>query len=446
MVSRIGFGCYRVHQYEPDHREALKEALLNGCNLIDTSTNYTDGSSERLVGEITTELFEQNKLRREEIVIVTKVGYVQGENLRDAKARQGKPNAYPEMVEFQPDCWHNISPAFIEDQITKSLERLRTSQIDVLLLHNPEYYLKAGGSRDVYYGRIEKAFKHLEAERTKGRIKYYGISSNTFPEAESRSDFTSLARVMEIAANVAKPHHLAVVELPFNLFESGAALIRNNKQESILELATRLKIGVLTNRPFNAFHSGRLVRLTSFPRHDEVEVKGGLHTTLGRAVELEKQAPGFPKVPPGLQWAHALRERVGDLDDVLAWKEALYAQIYPSIRQALARVPQDKQTWAQDYQLAMQDLLKLVTWDLENLADQKSNLINDQANTHLPELKATPTLSQKMLRLYTSLPGISSVLVGMRTPTYVQDALAPSEPLPTQVVIDTLGKFQRHRS
>ncbi|MEK7357217.1 MAG: aldo/keto reductase, partial [Bdellovibrionota bacterium] len=77
-VSRVGFGCYRVHEFEPDHREALKSALLSGVNLIDTSTNYTDGSAERLVGDITRELFDAEQLEREEIVIVTKVGYVQG--------------------------------------------------------------------------------------------------------------------------------------------------------------------------------------------------------------------------------------------------------------------------------------------------------------------------------------------------------------------------------
>ena len=51
-VSRIGFGCYRVDDQAPGHREALERALADGCTLIDTSTNYTDGGSERLVGAV----------------------------------------------------------------------------------------------------------------------------------------------------------------------------------------------------------------------------------------------------------------------------------------------------------------------------------------------------------------------------------------------------------
>ncbi len=450
LVSRVGFGGYRVHEFEPDHRDALKQALLSGCNLIDTSSNYTDGSSERLVGHVTHELFESGELKREEVVIVTKVGYVQGENMKEAKARVQRGAAYPEMVEFQPDCWHNISPEFIEAQITKSLERLRMNSIDVLLLHNPEYFLKSAGSRDIYYSRIEKAFRHLESERSKGRIKFYGVSSNTIPETESRSDFTSLSKLLDIANQVGKPSHFAVVQFPFNLFEPGGALIKNNKQETAFELAAKAKLGILANRPFNSLARGRLTRLTSFPKHDEVEVKGGLHVTLGRAIELEKTAPGFPKTPPGLQWAHVLREKIGDLDDLLAWREALYQQIFPSIRQALSRLPADRQAWASDYQATMQELLKLVTWDLENLADQKSKMLDEQINALVPEFQAsaTPsqTLSQKMLRLYQAFPQVSSVLVGMRTPAYVKDALAADAPLTQAKATDLLTRFQRHRS
>lgn len=443
VVSRIGFGGYRIHEFDPDHREALREALLGGCNLIDTSSNYTDGSSERLIGEITSELFSQGLLKREEIVFVTKVGYVQGQNLRDAKART---KAFPDMVEYQSDCWHNISPEYIEDQITKSLERLRVNTIDVLLLHNPEYFLKTEPNRDLYYQRIEKAFRHLESECEKGRIRSYGVSSNTFPEPESRSDFTSLAKVFEIAQSISKPSRFAVVQLPFNLFEAGAALNKNNKLKSVFEFASQNNLGVLTNRPFNAFAKGRLVRLTSFPTHDEVAVKGEMHIVLGRAIEMEKRYPGFPKSPQGLQWAHALRDRLAEIDDLLIWKDVLFQQILPSIRQAISRLSREQESWGAEYQGVMQDLLRLVTWDLENLAQKKSQLMAEQINQLAPDLATSPTLSQKMIRLYLSLPSLTSVLVGMRTPNYVRDTLEQQPSLTTEQALETLMRLQRHRS
>jgi len=50
-AAASGFGGYRVDDETPEHGEALRRALLAGCNLIDTSTNYTDGGSETLIGE-----------------------------------------------------------------------------------------------------------------------------------------------------------------------------------------------------------------------------------------------------------------------------------------------------------------------------------------------------------------------------------------------------------
>ena len=46
FCSPAGFGGYRIHLSIEEHREALKQAIKNGINLIDTSSNYADGSSE----------------------------------------------------------------------------------------------------------------------------------------------------------------------------------------------------------------------------------------------------------------------------------------------------------------------------------------------------------------------------------------------------------------
>jgi aryl-alcohol dehydrogenase-like predicted oxidoreductase len=54
-VSAVGFGGYRTGRSDPTHREALRAALQAGVNLIDTSSNYMLGDSERLVGEVLAE-------------------------------------------------------------------------------------------------------------------------------------------------------------------------------------------------------------------------------------------------------------------------------------------------------------------------------------------------------------------------------------------------------
>ena len=45
-VSQAGFGCYRVSTGVAHHQAALKSALGEGINLIDTSSNYADVLAE----------------------------------------------------------------------------------------------------------------------------------------------------------------------------------------------------------------------------------------------------------------------------------------------------------------------------------------------------------------------------------------------------------------
>ena len=66
-ISALGFGAYRVS--EPEHLEALRSAVSSGVNLIDTSANYCDGASERVIGRLLTE----RQQTRDELVLVTKV-------------------------------------------------------------------------------------------------------------------------------------------------------------------------------------------------------------------------------------------------------------------------------------------------------------------------------------------------------------------------------------
>jgi aryl-alcohol dehydrogenase-like predicted oxidoreductase len=214
---------WRLPDFCPAHREALKLALTSGCNLIDTSTNYGDGQSEILIGEVLQELIQAQTLKREDVVVVTKIGYVQGENLTLAQQRKERGLGFKEMTEYSPDCWHCISPEFLRDQLGRSLARLKLPSVDVLLLHNPEYFLKSGGDHAEYYKRIKVAFQYLETEVTQGRIKHYGVSSNTLPSDKEDAEATSLEILLEIAKEIGAKN-FSVIQFPFNLYEPDAAL------------------------------------------------------------------------------------------------------------------------------------------------------------------------------------------------------------------------------
>jgi len=283
-VSRAGFGCYRVDDRVPAHRQALRGALAAGVSLIDTSTNYGDGHSETLVGEVLAEAIADGDARREEVVVVTKAGYLQGGNLDEARrrARAGRP--WTEIVTYGPDLWHSISPDFLADQITASLARLGMARVDVLLLHNPEYFLTDAAhrgvpkdeARAVFDDRAARAFRHLEAEVSSGRIGAYGVSSNTLVVARERSDAVSLPRLLSLAGP-----GFVVVQLPFNPIETGAREpIHTEDGRSVLDVARAAGLGVLVNRPFNAFSGRGLVRFADLPAHALAE--------LGRDAAWEK--------------------------------------------------------------------------------------------------------------------------------------------------------------
>jgi hypothetical protein len=271
---RLGFGCYRVDDRIPAHRRALERALDAGCNLIDTSTNYTDGASERLVGGVLADRARRDPAARARVALVTKIGYVQGTNLDVALEREGAGRPFPEMVRYMDGCWHCIHPEFLRDQLDRSCRRLQTRRIDTILLHNPEYFLsdaqhrgdaEVEAARAEFYRRLREAFAFLEERVAAGTIGAYGVSSNTVVAPADDFEATSLTRMLEAAvAAGGSAHHFRVLQLPMNLFETGAPLERNTGPgggRTPLEEAAAAGLEVLVNRPLNSFAGRHLLRL-----------------------------------------------------------------------------------------------------------------------------------------------------------------------------------------
>ncbi len=230
-VSPVGFGSYRVgyakHLGFPESAQALELALRKGMNLIDTSSNYGFGQSELLIGKTLSKLFQENILTRENIVLVSKVGYVQGANLELAKTKELQGIPFLEMTKFGEEIWHCIHPQFIHDQIERSLTRLNVSTLDVYLLHNPEYMLKrfeldgleVNKARELFYARLKQSFIALEELVAAGKIKAYGISSNNLGAPEEEYAAVSIKKVHETAVAISSEHHFKVVQFPLNWIE-----------------------------------------------------------------------------------------------------------------------------------------------------------------------------------------------------------------------------------
>ncbi|KAG0224193.1 hypothetical protein BGW42_005290, partial [Actinomortierella wolfii] len=213
IISRLGVGTYRMMLGVPEHEKSLYRALerqkdprLN-INLIDTSSNYGNGRSEKLIGKVLANP-RPNTLTREEVVIATKFGYIQNENMRLLSEGVFANVPFEEIVQYSPECYHCIHPEFMRDQLTRSLERLQTKYIDILFVHNPEYYLmkeikspedNIKKHQGILLNRLSILFEELEREIDRGRIRAYGISSNSFSLKPSHGHFLPYQDLVNMA-------------------------------------------------------------------------------------------------------------------------------------------------------------------------------------------------------------------------------------------------------
>jgi hypothetical protein len=433
----LGFGCYRVSDDNPAHADALGLYLERGGNLIDTSANYMDGESESLIGRLLK--FHP----RDRIILVTKGGYIQGRNLALARERN-----FPEVLKFNDQLWHSIHPEFLESQVRLSLERLQVDYVDVYLLHNPEYFLEQQpGNHAEFYRRVTGAFRFLEAEVAAGRLRWYGVSSNNYPAPASDPHHTSVARTLACAEAVTPNHHFRVVQLPLNLYESGAALEANNEGRTALQFCRDRGLGVLANRPLNAYHQNHLIRLADFaapgsppPSREALrellrplaEHEQKLRADLGAELMGDGIAASLldivPRIVTPAQWEQAVGPYV--IRPIQSW-------IQSCRRQYAGRPEWD--AWLERFLPLINQALDGVQRHLQAGRQQDS----DRVRAALARAGYPPSgesLSRLALNVLLGLEGLSSILVGMRRAAYVEDALgaATLDPVPS---LDILRRF-----
>ena len=483
-TSRIGFGGYRISLGVNDHRNALEKALQEGCNLIDTSTNYADGQSERLVGTVVKDLITKRFITREEIILVSKIGYVQGNNLARAEAREEAGKPFPEMVKYGEGIWHCLHPEFLEEQLTLSLDRLGLATLDVCLLHNPEYFLSEAKNRNLsinaiqlkdlqqeFYRRLEQAFIYFEAQVAAGRMQYYGVSSNTCTAKPDGPETTSLSRMLEAAQAAAQQagqsqHHFRVLQLPMNLFEAGALLTQNtgkDDSETVLSLAREKNIAILVNRPLNAIpgKGGGMIRLAD-PQAEISNTNFEAQQPKVAALEHDYKQVIGPKIPQPekgaspleyFNWAEELQRVRPSVQNLEHWDQIESQTIGPHVNRVFQLLTQHFtgrkeeeqiwQSWRDKYVPELVAFLKVMRMEAAQKSAKKLSELRQIIDPLLPEDKHNEPFSRKALWAVASTPGVTSVLNGMRHPAYVNDSLTMLqwEPLPrTRPIFEALQK------
>lgn len=438
ILSKIAFGSYRVGLENPDHRKALELALRTGFNVIDTSSNYGNGESERLIGDVLRDFAAGEKSFREGVFLVTKAGYIQGRNLQIVTELEKRNEEFPEITYYSEGCYHCIHPAFLEDQLERSLKRLGLETVDAFLLHNPEYFLMDREKHNVprekatleYYERIKNAFRFLESKRKEGKILYYGISSNTFHSDPEDYDATSLIRVLEIAKQVQDELGLsesgfAAIQFPANLLERGF-LERKFDGKNLVEISRENGLLVLINRPLNAIaSSGNIRRLSYDPNVAPDSVLETLRADLNGIYDWERNF--LSVLPPGsykYSFQSVTEPYLDQFQNQEHLNQFLERSVIPIIQQLITQVEtiagiQKRNEYIESLNGALPVLERYVLF--RTIRDRKE--LYDKFIKFIPEYSGR-NLSQSALHWLRSVLGEGVVLLGMRREEYVNDAAA----------------------
>lgn len=165
-IHRIGFGAWQLNNpiwgnmSEQEGIDLVLYAISKGVNLFDTAPGYGGGQSERILGKAIAG-------RRDQVVINTKVGHL-------------------------ADGTSDFSVDSLEKQVLASLERLGTTYLDSVILHNPDKAILRGKTGH---------FDILKSLKSRGVIRAYGVSIDTYEELIITLENVDLD-VIEILFNV----------------------------------------------------------------------------------------------------------------------------------------------------------------------------------------------------------------------------------------------------
>jgi len=259
IYSKLGLGTFKAEPYKEENYvfhyiEAVKEAVKNGINLIDTASNYRYGQSEKEIGTALKELFEEKITKREELIICSKGGFIQldypfpenpyswiDENIIESKL------AAKDDIELDQHC---MTPDYLEWSCKRSLENLGIDSLDIYYLHNPEMQLSKLGEKE-FYKQIEKIFTRFEKLADEGLFKYYGVAVwNGFVKLDE--ELLSLEKLIQIAQKVGgENHRFKYIQTPFNMAKTDIYTQEtqsvNHEKCTLLQAAHRLNIGVISS-------------------------------------------------------------------------------------------------------------------------------------------------------------------------------------------------------
>jgi aryl-alcohol dehydrogenase-like predicted oxidoreductase len=310
LISSLGIGTYLGDEdaaTDSSYAEAIRAAIVGGINLVDTAINYRCQRSERVIGEVVAELVASGQVRREQVLIATKGGYIafDREVPDDPRGWFHENFVQPGIVEPHDlvQGSHCMTPRYLQAMLDISRSNLGMESLDIYYLHNPETQLTAVG-HDEFLARIRRSFEFLEGAVDTGKIVCYGTATwNGFRLKPNERGYLSLAELVGAATDIAgADHHFRVIQLPYNLAMTEALTLRNqilpgDNQVSLLAAADALDVAVCASASLlQGQLTSRLpeVLQSAFP---------GMESDAQRSLQFVRSTPGIDVALVGMSSA-----------------------------------------------------------------------------------------------------------------------------------------------
>lgn len=286
---------------------AVRLGITSGrVNVIDTAINYRNQRAERAVGRAVHALIDSERVKRSEVFVATKVGYLAPDGESGVPASEWVRRELIEPGVLDPvdvvEGSHAMSPSYLRDQVDRSRANLGLETLDLVYLHNaPDAQLASLGP-ERFLERLRLAFSCLEELRSSGVLQSYGLA--TWASLLAPPDdpgFFPLESAVRLAEELAGPAHgFRFVQFPVNIALPEAVTFANQPVHGVrlpaLEAAVRLNLGVFSSVPLM---QGELAR--SGPHY-------GSLSRAASAIQWARSAPGTIAPLLGLKTPEHLSE------------------------------------------------------------------------------------------------------------------------------------------
>ncbi|MBN2279857.1 MAG: aldo/keto reductase [Candidatus Marinimicrobia bacterium] len=266
-ISTIGFGAWAIGGMnwgktdDNVSKAALQTAVEHGVTFIDTADVYGFGHSETLIRDVL-----ENMHMKEKVIVATKAG----NDFYNAKSQDD--------LGYGP-IRQNADYDYIIYAAEQSLKRLNVEALDILQLHSP----------DTEKLERDEPWRALEKLKQDGKIKYAGLSIQSFRETEQ-------AFLLDRHKDL-----IDVIQVRYNLLEREAEKVLFTKAETY-------GIGVIVRIPLLfGFLTGKFDKNTQFSPEDHRSMNLSSEKLEKYLLDLKKMEPLYEKYKKQTKAQLALR-------------------------------------------------------------------------------------------------------------------------------------------